>query len=163
MGCVRFGGGTPVALDLPAAAFHHVGSLVYSNGALYAADSGAGTILRISGLPDRNYVIFGDFARESGMTFTESGLGYHVLEAGQGAMPEAGQKVDLIYRILARDNSLFAESEPGKTVEMLLDEKRAAGLVEGLKMLRIGGPIPFLLPPALWSRPGEGINPPPDR
>ncbi len=158
--CVPFGGGTPVALDLPADAFHHVGSLVYSNGALYAADSGAGTILRINGLPDRNYVIFGDFARESGMTFTESGLGYHVLEAGQGAMPEAGQKVDLIYRILARDNSLFAESEPGKTVEMLLDEKRAAGLVEGLKMLRIGGRIRLLIPPDIGSGQVEEISTP---
>ena len=147
--CVPYGGGPPVALDLPADAFRRVGGLVYLNDALYAADSGAGTILRISGLPDRNEILYGDYARESGMTFLGSGLGTRVLEPGQGDLPQAGQKVELKYRVLARDGKVLAESTDDKTLEMVLDDQHPAGVVEGLKLLRPGGRIRLLVPPDL--------------
>ncbi|MDI1337975.1 MAG: SUMF1/EgtB/PvdO family nonheme iron enzyme [Lacunisphaera sp.] len=141
-------GGQLTALPVPEGTFGRIGGLVFYENSLFATDQSTGAILRLDRLPTVNRILFGAFAEETGMTFSETALGYHMLAEGTGGAPEDGDIVHYRYAVSDRAGKQLTESSRGTE---RLDPALKGGLEEGLKLLQPGGRIRLLIPPHLGS------------
>lgn len=81
-----------------------------------------------------------------GITTTESGLQYEVLEEGDGPHPTAAQRVRVHYRGTFTDGSQFESSyDTGNPVEFAVGEV-IAGWAEGLQLMSVGSKYRFFIP-----------------
>ena len=101
-------------------------------GAAYAAENGA----------------------RDGVTTTESGLQYEVLEQGDGAMPGATDRVSIHYRGTLVDGTEFDSShERGMPAEFGVDGV-IAGFTEALMLMNVGSKHRVVIPADLAYGPG---------
>ncbi len=99
---------------------------------------------------------------EKGLTQTESGLAYKVIEQGEGRACEEGATVRVNYEGKLMDGTEFDSSyDRGRPATFPLDSV-IAGWQEGLKLMNVGGRYQFYVPQALgYGERGSGTNIPP--
>ena len=100
--------------------------------------------------------------KEHGLTQTESGLAYKVIEQGDGRGCEEGATVRVNYEGKLMDGTEFDSSyDRGRPATLPL-EKVIAGWQEGLKLMNVGGRYHFYIPQDLaYGERGSGSNVPP--
>lgn len=102
-------------------------------------------------------------AGRDGVTVTDSGLQYEVLESGDGARPEASDAVVAHYTGRLADGTVFDSSEArGEPAEFPLD-RVIAGWQEALQLMQEGDRWRIWLPPELgYGEQGAGDAIPPN-
>ncbi len=97
-------------------------------------------------------------AAKPGVTVTESGLQYEVLQEGDGPRPTADQVVRVHYHGTLPDGSVFDSSvERGEPATFALNQV-ISGWTEGVQLMPVGSKYRLVLPPEL----GYGENAPPN-
>lgn len=77
---------------------------------------------------------------------TESGLVYHILKEGTGAMPKATDTVEVHYHGTLTDGTVFDSSvDRGKTISFPLN-RVIKGWTEGLQLVKEGGKVRLVIP-----------------
>ncbi|MGD2134883.1 MAG: FKBP-type peptidyl-prolyl cis-trans isomerase [Gemmatimonadales bacterium] len=96
-------------------------------------------------------------ATREGVTTTESGLQYEVLESGSGPIPSAESRVRVHYRGMLVDGSEFESSYENEPVTFQLNEV-IPGWTEGVQLMSVGSKYRFVIPPQLayGDRAGPG-------
>ena len=93
-------------------------------------------------------------AKKDGVTVTDSGLQYKVLNEGTGASPTASDTVEVHYTGTLIDGKKFDSSrDRGETIEFPLNGV-IKGWTEGLQLMQEGAVYRFVIPPEL----GYGEN-----
>jgi FKBP-type peptidyl-prolyl cis-trans isomerase FklB len=88
-------------------------------------------------------------AKQSGVTTTESGLQYQIVEEGTGKTPSPTDKVTVNYRGTTVDGKEFDSSyKRGKPASFQLNGV-VKGWTEGLQLIKEGGKIKLFIPPEL--------------
>jgi len=90
--------------------------------------------------------LFGEIATQPGFEFRSTGLGYRMLEPGAGTPPGPGATVQISYIGRIKDGRVFDQTRT--PVEFRLNSL-VPGMSAGIQMLRPGGRIELLVPPAL--------------
>lgn len=102
--------------------------------------------------------------RDIGMTFTESGLGYRVLNEGQGEKPQAGQRVRVHYTGTLEDGKKFDSSvDRNQAFVFTLGVGQVIkGWDEGVALLSVGTKALLKIPSDLGYGPrgAGGVIPP---
>jgi len=82
---------------------------------------------------------------------TDSGLKYAYIKKGKGRRPKAGDKVVVHYDGWLTDGTMFDSSyKRGKPFEfVLMYDPVIKGWEEGLKLMRVGDKVQFIIPPGL--------------
>ena len=83
-------------------------------------------------------------AQAEGVTTTDSGLQYIVLEQGQGERPTDSDTVQINYTVYRIDGTKLDERPATSEVRVLIP-----GWREGLKLMEVGGKSRFFIPPEL--------------
>ena len=90
-----------------------------------------------------------DNASKEGVTVTESGLQYEVIEAGEGPMPGPDDTVEVHYRGTLVDGTEFDSSYArGETVSFGVGQV-IAGWTEALQLMPVGSKWRLVIPPEL--------------
>lgn len=89
-----------------------------------------------------------EFGAREGVTTTESGLQYEVLEQGTGPQPEATDRVQVHYRGMLVDGTEFESSYEREPVVFPLNQV-IAGWTEGVQLMSVGSKYRFVIPPEL--------------
>ncbi len=77
---------------------------------------------------------------------TQSGLVYHILKEGSGAMPKAEDSVEVHYHGQLIDGTVFDSSvDRGKTITFPLN-RVIKGWTEGLQLVKEGGKVRLIIP-----------------
>ncbi|MEO0414172.1 MAG: FKBP-type peptidyl-prolyl cis-trans isomerase [Verrucomicrobiota bacterium] len=85
-------------------------------------------------------------AKKEGVKVTDSGLQYEVLEAAEGATPEASDTVEVHYHGILIDGTVFDSSvERGKTTTFPLAQV-IPGWTEGVALMPVGSKYKFTIP-----------------
>jgi FKBP-type peptidyl-prolyl cis-trans isomerase len=85
-------------------------------------------------------------AKKDGVTVTDSGLQYEVLEEGTGASPSASDTVEVHYEGTLTDGKKFDSSyDRGQTIEFPLSGV-IAGWTEGVQLMKEGAKYRFVIP-----------------
>lgn len=84
-------------------------------------------------------------ANREGVMTTESGLQYEVLREGDGASPEAGQRVQVHYRGTLTDGTEFDTSYGGDPASFSLDNL-IQGFAEAIMLMQVGGQLRAYIP-----------------
>jgi len=102
-------------------------------------------------------------AKKEGIKVTASGLQYEVLKVGNGAKPNATDRVTVNYRGTLIDGTEFDSSyKRGKPVTFPLNGV-IKGWTEGLQLMNVGSKFKFYLPPELaYGSRGAGAKIGPD-
>jgi FKBP-type peptidyl-prolyl cis-trans isomerase FklB len=88
-------------------------------------------------------------AKQAGITTTESGLQYQILEEGAGKTPSPTDKVTVNYRGTTVDGKEFDSSyKRGQPASFQLNGV-VKGWTEGLQLIKEGGKIKLFIPPEL--------------
>ena len=83
------------------------------------------------------------------MITTESGLKYEIIKKGEGATPEATDKVTVHNHGMLTDGTVFDSSvERGQTITFGLNQV-IKGWTEGLQLMPVGSKFKFTIPPEL--------------
>ena len=90
--------------------------------------------------------LFGEIITQPGFEFRSTGLGYRLLEPGTGSLPGPGATVQISYTGRLKDGRVFDQTRA--PVEFRLNSL-VPGMSAGIQMLRPGGRIELLVPPAL--------------
>jgi len=102
--------------------------------------------------------------RDIGMVYTDSGLGYKILEEGEGESPEKGQKVTVHYTGTLQDGKKFDSSlDRGQPFTFTLGVGQVIkGWDEGIALLKKGSKALIKIPSDLGygSRGAGGVIPP---
>ncbi len=103
-----------------------------------------------------------DFAKQSGVKQTESGLLYQIIQAGSGRHPTADDTVIVHYKGTLTDGRKFDSSyDRGETATFPL-KGVIKGWTEGIQLVGVGGKIKLVVPADLaygnQSLPGQGDN-----
>lgn len=85
-------------------------------------------------------------AKKAGVQFTESGLGYKIIEAGNDVHPAYSDTVSVVYKGTFANGEVFDSTE--EPVEIFL-ENVIAGWQQGLPLIGEGGEIELYVPSAL--------------
>ena len=96
-------------------------------------------------------------AKSEGVQTTASGLQYKIEKQGDGAVPQAGKLLTIIYKATTMEGKEYEkspESGPARRAFLTLPK----GMQEGLALIKVGGKAKFGLPPALAY--GETGRPP---
>ena len=88
-------------------------------------------------------------AQAEGVTTTESGLQYLVLEQGQGERPADADTVQLNYIVYRIDGTKLEDTYENKRIATSEVKLLIPGWREGLKLMRVGGKFRFFVPPEL--------------
>ncbi|MCB8991612.1 MAG: FKBP-type peptidyl-prolyl cis-trans isomerase [Ardenticatenaceae bacterium] len=96
---------------------------------------------------------------------TESGLQYIEVEAGDGAMPQAGDIVEINFIGTLEDGTVFGDtySQGGPITVILGNDQLLPGWEEGVMLMHEGGKIKLVIPPELGfgaEGAGGGFIPP---
>ncbi|WP_027965797.1 FKBP-type peptidyl-prolyl cis-trans isomerase [Halomonas halocynthiae] len=96
-------------------------------------------------------------ADKDGVTVTESGLQYRVLESGDGAMPKAGDSVEVHYEGTLIDGTVFDSSyERGEPVQFKVGQV-IEGWQEALTLMSEGDTWELVIPSELaYGKHGQG-------
>lgn len=100
-------------------------------------------------------------AGKDGVRTTDSGLQYQIMEAGDGASPDAESRVRVHYEGRLIDGTVFDSSyQRGEPAEFGLNQV-IPGWTEGLQLMSEGGKARFFIPSDLAYGPGgtRGIPP----
>jgi len=100
-------------------------------------------------------------AAREGVTVTESGLQYEVLDEGDGPSPESGDQVTIRYTGTLIDGTEFDRSPEGQPATFGVDQV-IPGFSEGLKLMEVGSTYRFYIPGELGygeRGAGEQIGP----
>lgn len=88
-------------------------------------------------------------AKKEGVTVTESGLQYEVLQAAEGTKPEAADTVKVHYTGTLTDGTVFDSSvERGEPIEFPLN-RVIPGWTEGVQLMSVGSKFRFTIPSEL--------------
>ncbi len=88
-------------------------------------------------------------ATKEGVTVTDSGLQYEILEEGEGASPGATDIVKVHYEGTLLDGTVFDSSyERGEPIEFALNQV-IPGWTEGVQLMKEGGKIKLYIPSEL--------------
>lgn len=88
-------------------------------------------------------------AKKAGVTTTESGLQYEVIQAAEGAKPTATDTVKVHYHGTLTDGTVFDSSvERGEPIEFPLN-RVIPGWTEGVQLMNIGSKFRFTIPSEL--------------
>lgn len=81
---------------------------------------------------------------------TESGLRYYDLVAGDGASPENGDIVSILYTMWLEDGLAFVDTSSGQTTDFILGSEQVfPGWNEGILTMDEGGKRQLIIPPEL--------------
>lgn len=97
-------------------------------------------------------------AKKDGVTTTESGLQYIVLDAGEGAKPVAEDLVTVHYRGTTLNGQEFDSSYKRNSPASFPLNRVIPGWTEGLQLMSVGSKFKFFIPSALAY--GETGSPP---
>jgi FKBP-type peptidyl-prolyl cis-trans isomerase len=86
-------------------------------------------------------------AARPGVTTTESGLQYEVLEQGSGPKPGPGSRVRVQYRGTLIDGSVFDSSSAGGATFIL--GRVVPGFAEAIQLMSVGSKFRVVMPPTL--------------
>lgn len=96
-------------------------------------------------------------AAKDGVTVTESGLQYEVLEEGDGPTPDPGDQVRLHYTGTLVDGTEFDSSRDGDPATFEVGGGVIEGFSEGLQLMPVGSTYRFVMPPELgYGEQGSG-------
>jgi FKBP-type peptidyl-prolyl cis-trans isomerase FklB len=110
--------------------------------------------------PNMDYLV--DNAKKEGVTLTNSGLQYKVLEEGSGRQPAATDTVEVHYTGTLVDGTKFDSSrDRGQTIEFPLNGV-IPGWTEGVQLMKEGARYEFTIPSELGygARGAGGVIPP---
>ena len=93
---------------------------------------------------EQSRALMAENAQIEGVTTTESGLQYAVIEQGQGERPSDSDTVQLNYTVYRIDGTKLDERSATSEVKLLVP-----GWREGLKLMQVGGKFRFFVPPEL--------------
>ena len=133
---------------------------------IFIAKRRAAAELEASALSDDNGTqgaafLAGNLGKE-GVQVTTSGLQYKVLTMGNGAQPEATDKVEVHYRGTLLDGTEFDSSyKRNQPISFALD-RVIAGWTEGVQLMPVGSKFMFYIKPELAYGPGGGGSIPPN-
>ncbi|MEL6158243.1 MAG: FKBP-type peptidyl-prolyl cis-trans isomerase [Cyanobacteria bacterium J06554_11] len=106
----------------------------------------------------------GDAAAEENVVTTDSGLQYVVIEEGDGASPQAGQRVFVHYVGTLEDGTKFDSSrDRGRPFDFTIGRGQVIkGWDEGVGMMKVGDRRKLIIPPELGygARGAGGVIPP---
>lgn len=104
-----------------------------------------------------------DFAKDKDVKTTKSGLLYKIENAGKGEVIKATDTVKVHYTGKLPNGKVFDSSvERGQPVEFQLNQV-IPGWTEGLQLVKKGGKIQLVIPPALgYGKQGAGASIPPN-
>lgn len=100
-----------------------------------------------------------------GAIVTDSGLGYLLVEEGDGETPEAGDLVDVHYTGMLEDGTVFDSSiDRGEPISFVLGQGAViAGWDEGIGLMQVGEKAQLIIPPDLgYGATGSGASIPPN-
>jgi hypothetical protein len=89
-----------------------------------------------------------EVAADPTVTWRPNGLGVKILTAGEGAVPEPGQRVVVAYTGKLKDGTVFNASPVDKPAEFKLGEM-IPGMTAGIALLKPGGRAVLYIPPSL--------------
>ncbi len=90
-----------------------------------------------------------DYKKQSGVKETASGLLYKIEKAGEGNSPKAEDTVKVHYKGTLTDGTVFDSSyDRGEPIEFQLNQL-IPGWIEAIPMLKKGGKMEIVVPPAL--------------
>jgi len=117
--------------------------------------------LTVTAEPNVDYLI--ENAKKDGVTVTESGLQYRILEDGNGNKPAATDTVEVHYTGTLVDGTKFDSSrDRGQTIEFPLNGV-IAGWTEGVQLMKEGARYEFVIPSDLgYGASGAGGVIPPN-
>ena len=95
-------------------------------------------------------------AQKEGVTVTDSGLQYRVIEEGEGDIPSLGNVVFVDYKGSLISGETFIETE--ELDYFSLTDNILAGIVEGIQLMNEGDTFELVIPSEL----GYGDSPPPN-
>ncbi len=96
-------------------------------------------------------------AQKDGVTVTESGLQYRVIEEGTGDRPDATDEVEVHYKGTLVTGEEFDSSHSRNQTATFPLNRVISGWTEGVQLMREGATYEFFIPSEL----GYGDNPPP--
>ncbi|MEL6468465.1 MAG: FKBP-type peptidyl-prolyl cis-trans isomerase [Cyanobacteria bacterium J06623_4] len=106
----------------------------------------------------------GDAAAEENVVTTDSGLQYVVIEEGDGASPQAGQRVFVHYVGTLEDGTKFDSSrDRGRPFDFTIGRGQVIkGWDEGVGLMKVGDRRKLIIPPELGygARGAGGVIPP---
>lgn len=101
--------------------------------------------------------------QKSGVTETESGLQYLVVEETGGPKPSLFDEVLIHQRALLLDGKILEDTYRQNMPDKVKLEELIEGLQEGLQMMSVGSRYKFWVPADLaWGRKGTGNKIPPN-
>ncbi len=109
----------------------------------------------------------GDFldqnAHKPGVTETESGLQFLIVEDKDGDKPEEWSTVEIHQRALLLNGTLLEDTYRANQTSIVPLNELIEGLQEGLQMMSVGSRYKFWIPSELaWGRKGTGNKIPPN-
>ena len=93
--------------------------------------------------------LYGPRASAAGVIWQPSGLGIRVLAPGEGAVPQATDRVRVHYVASLKDGTVVDDSRKRGAPADLVVRTLIAGWAEGMAALKPGGRAEFYIPPSL--------------
>ncbi len=97
-------------------------------------------------LRQQRLALYGERALAPGVEFRSSGLGYRIIEPGEGRAPGLGDTIRIIYTGSLKDGTVFDEAN--EPAEMILG-RMVPGMATALQLLRPSGRMEIFIPPSL--------------
>lgn len=97
-------------------------------------------------LREQRLALYGERALAPGVEFRSSGLGYRIIEPGEGRTPALSDTIRIIYTGSLKDGKVFDESS--EPAEMTLG-RMVPGMATALQLLRPNGRMEIFIPPSL--------------
>jgi FKBP-type peptidyl-prolyl cis-trans isomerase len=97
----------------------------------------------------RRLEFFGPAAAAKDIAWRPSGLGIRMISPGEGAAPQATDRVRLHYTGRLKDGHVFDDTRARNKPAEFVAGQMIPGLVAGLSALKPGGHAEFFIPPSL--------------